>query len=131
MDTQDVLDRPARRRPPTVLLVEDEDDQRELVTVYLRRSGCEVISAPSAEAGLDLIEGVDLDLAVVDLRLPGMSGWTLSSALHERDPRCPIVVTSVLDLESYPPAHTALPKPFSIGQLRTALGRLLPHWSPT
>ncbi len=86
-------------RPVTVLVVEDEDDQRQLVTVYVTRSGCTVLAADNAETALARIEGVALDLAVVDLRLPGMSGWSLVDELQQRRPQVPIVVTSVLDAE--------------------------------
>jgi len=87
-------------RPVTVLVVEDEQDQRQLLTVYLNRAGCTVIAAGDAEAGLARIEGVELDLAVIDLLLPGMSGWSLAEALQQRHPQVPIVVTSVLDTRS-------------------------------
>ncbi len=116
-------------RPVTVLVVEDEQDQRQLLTVYLNRAGCTVIAAGDAEAGLARIEGVELDLAVIDLLLPGMSGWSLAEALQQRHPQVPIVVTSVLDAESYPIAHTALPKPFTNAQLREVL-RTLTRWAP-
>ncbi len=117
-------------RPVTVLVVEDEDDQRQLVTVYLTRSGCTVLAADNAETALARIEGVALDLAVVDLRLPGMSGWSLVDELQQRRPQVPIVVTSVLDAENYPAAHTKLPKPFNNTQLRAVLSELVPRWSP-
>lgn len=116
-------------RPVTVLVVEDERDQRRLITVYLQRAGCTVIGADNAEDGLARIDGVELDLAVVDLRLPGMSGWALADTLSQRLPHLPVVVTSVLDARSYPTAYTALPKPFSNAQLRAVLRELVPRWS--
>ncbi len=115
-------------RPVTVLVVEDEDDQRRLVTVSLQRAGCVGIAVNSAEEGLTRIDGVCLDLAIVDLRLPGMSGWALVQELQARRPQVPIAVTSVLDRESYPSEHTALPKPFTNAQLRAVLQNLVPRW---
>lgn len=120
-----------RDHPPvTVLVVEDEDDQRLLLTLQLRRSGCTVLAAPDAEAVWPLLEGVEIDLAVLDLQLPGASGWALAAELHERRPACPIVVTSVLDVAYYPLGHHALPKPFTRAQLLAVLGALVPTWNP-
>lgn len=116
-------------RPVTVLAVEDEADQRELLALSLRRAGCEVVAAETAEAGLTQIEGVPLDLAVIDLRLPGMTGWELVQELHSRRPQLPVAVTSVLDRESYPSGSAALPKPFTNAKLRAVLSDLVPRWN--
>lgn len=115
--------------PVTVLVVEDEADQRQLITLYLQRAGCTVLAAENAELALTCIDATSLDLAVVDLRLPGMSGWALIEELQRRHPQVPIAVTSVLDADTYPVAHTPLPKPFTSSQLRAVLHRLVPRWT--
>ena len=56
-------------------------------------------AADDAKTALARTEGVALDLAVVDLRLPGTSGWSLVDELRQRRPQVLIVVTSVLDAE--------------------------------
>lgn len=116
-------------QPVTVLVVEDEDDQRQLLSLYLKRAGCAVLATENAETALTCIDGTRLDLAVVDLRLPGMSGWALIEELQRRLPQVPIVVTSVLDTDTYPLAHTPLPKPFTSSQLRAVLHQLVPRWN--
>lgn len=118
---------PTIPRPATVVVVEDEDDQRALLTVLLGRCGCVVRAAANADTALELLAQEPVDLAMVDLRMPGKDGWALVDTLARLHPRCPVVVTSVLDADRYPPGATALPKPFTLAQLRTVLGTLLPR----
>lgn len=57
-----------------VLVIEDNPLSRELVTAVLEPVGCDIVTAGSAETGLELAHRVALDLILLDLRLPGMSG---------------------------------------------------------
>ena len=57
-----------------ILLVEDSADTREALERIFRRRACEVISAASAEAALELINRTPPDIIISDLGLPGMSG---------------------------------------------------------
>ena len=57
-----------------VLVIEDNPLSRELVTAVLESVGCDIVTAGSAETGLELAHRVPLDLILLDLRLPGMSG---------------------------------------------------------
>jgi CheY-like chemotaxis protein len=65
-----VTDRPAR-----VLVIEDNPLSRELVTAVLESVGCDIVTAESAEVGLELARTLPLDLILLDVRLPGMSGF--------------------------------------------------------
>jgi len=103
--------------------VEDDPDQLGLLTAYFVRAGCTVIGRVNAEQALALPRDADLDLIVLDLRLPGMDGWQLTGRVRSRYPRCPIAITSVLDVHDYPAADATLPKPVAqahIHQLLTA-----------
>lgn len=57
-----------------VLVIEDNALSLELVTVVLESIQCEVVPAGSAELGLQLALAEPVDLILLDLRLPGMSG---------------------------------------------------------
>ncbi|WP_019136191.1 response regulator [Cellulomonas massiliensis] len=107
------------------LVVDDEPDEAALLATHLRRAGCDVDLAASGEEALasDVLDA--LDVVFVDLRLPGMGGWELVRALHERAPRLPVVVASVLDEQDYPPATVALPKPFTGSAVQRALDEAL------
>lgn len=71
-------------RAPRILVVEDEDAIRRLVSATLRSRQYEVAEVPSvAEALVRLTEG-PYDLVVLDLMLGGVSGWELVEELHRR-----------------------------------------------
>jgi DNA-binding NarL/FixJ family response regulator len=53
--------------------------------------------AGSAQEALDLVQRVEVDLAIVDILMPGVSGITLATELHERRPDCRILGLSVID----------------------------------
>jgi len=57
-----------------ILLVEDSDDVRELLTFLLRSDGAEVHSAPSALAAVGVAAGWDFDVLLTDIGLPDVAG---------------------------------------------------------
>lgn len=57
-----------------VLLVDDEAIVRDNLEAYLEDEGIEVKTAASAELGLEMLAQETFDIAIVDMRLPGMSG---------------------------------------------------------
>ena len=71
-------------RPPHVLVVDDDDRIRELLTRYLRARGLRVSAAPHAEKALSLIANLAFDLLVVDVMMPGMDGFALTEAVCGR-----------------------------------------------
>src|SRR3989304_3635818 len=58
----------------TILIVEDEDDIAELVSLHLKRDGYHVLRAATGEDGLKLARAKLPALIVLDLMLPGMDG---------------------------------------------------------
>lgn len=70
----------------TVLVVEDEGDILDLITVNLTREGFHVLGAGTGEEGLALARGEAPDLLVLDLMLPGMDGLQVCRELRA-DPR--------------------------------------------
>jgi len=107
-----------------VLVVDDEPDELALLATHLRRAGCDVVEAADAESAL-ATDLAAVDVAFVDLRLPGMGGWELVEVLRERHPDLPVVVTSVLDEYDYPPTDAVLPKPYTSSQVQEVLAQVL------
>lgn len=69
----------------TVLIVEDEEDLRELMRQALEMKGYAVITAAEGQAALDRIAEIDrLCLVLLDLVMPGMNGWEFYDKLRER-----------------------------------------------
>ncbi|MET0621800.1 MAG: response regulator [Pyrinomonadaceae bacterium] len=76
-----------------VLLVDDEPSIRLTLSEFLRRAGFEPLAAADASQGMTLFEEAGgVDVAVVDINLPGRSGIELLRELRERDPRVPVIV---------------------------------------
>lgn len=106
---------------PLALVVEDSDDQSALMRHLLEREGYEVFAAASAEAAVAAFPILRPSIAILDLRLPGMSGAECAKLVRERFPDCFIVVSSVLDAADYPAADAALPKPITGAELHSLL----------
>jgi PAS domain S-box-containing protein len=69
-----------------VLVVEDEPDTRELVTVLLTKSGAEVQAVGSASEVFTLLDGWRPDVLVSDIGMPGMDGYQLIRKIRARTP---------------------------------------------
>jgi two-component system, NarL family, nitrate/nitrite response regulator NarL len=86
--------------PLKVLVIDDHPLVQEGVSAALESLADDVtvMAARDAEQGLSLAaENPDLDLVLLDLALPGMSGFNLIGKLHERLPSLPVVVLSALE----------------------------------
>ena len=68
-----------------VLVVEDDDRQRESVRELLARDGVEIVPAATAKGALDLLRDTTYDCVVMDLNLPDMSGYELLREMAEQD----------------------------------------------
>jgi CheY-like chemotaxis protein len=112
-----------------VLVVEDSEDHRELLQRYFERAGCDVVVTDTAEAAIEAYSVCAPDLAVIDLLLPGMSGWDFTERLRSDHPDCVIAISSVLDTDQYPACEAALPKPFTGRQILSVLRDFVPKWS--
>ena len=74
-----------------ILVVDDDRDILQLVSIHLKREGYTVYQASDAEAALALLEHQDVDLAVVDVMMPGMNGFELTRILA-RDMEVPVIL---------------------------------------
>ena len=66
-----------------VMVVDDEMHIRELVRFYLDKAGFDTIEAANAEEALDIVENQYIDLAVVDIMMPGMDGFELVEQMRQ------------------------------------------------
>jgi len=100
----------------TVLVVEDDHVQRELVSVIFEESDMHVIACISVEAAAAVLEkvGDDLTLMFADADLDGgMSGVDLAKIATERFPNLDVIVTSCEDVEDHIPESVVfMPKPW-------------------
>lgn len=118
----------------TALFIEDDRMNRRVVRDMLHVAGAEMVEAESAEIGLALIDAHDFDIALVDLRMPGMDGMTAIGHIRARTDakaRMPIIVVTAdtaVDLRERCLAGGAddvIFKPVAMDELFDAMGRLL------
>jgi DNA-binding NtrC family response regulator len=100
---------------PTALVVEDDQDQRELVSLLLEECDMAVIqceSAESAEAVLERVGG-SLSMIFTDVRLAGaMSGAELAELAKRRFPDLMVIVTSGSEAPALPAGAMFMQKPW-------------------
>ena len=70
--------------PPTLLLIEDDDELASLLLDYFRREGFEVEWAASGDDGIDQVLRASPDLVVLDLMLPGRSGLEVCREVRDQ-----------------------------------------------
>jgi CheY-like chemotaxis protein len=78
----------------TIVVVDDNEDHRDMMREVLAPMDFVVLTASSGPDCLTLIEGVVPDLFLVDISMPGMSGWQLVAKLRELRQTAPIVMLS-------------------------------------
>jgi len=78
----------------TILVVDDEQNQREILGSILKSEGYTPILAGSGPDALRALEREPVDLVLTDLVMPGMTGVELIDAVHARNPAIPILLTS-------------------------------------
>jgi serine phosphatase RsbU (regulator of sigma subunit) len=81
-------------RVVTVLSIEDEAAIRSALVAYLEDSGFRMLGADDGTLGLALFRRERPDVVLCDLRLPGMSGLDVISAIVDESPETPVIVVS-------------------------------------
>jgi DNA-binding NtrC family response regulator len=87
----------------SILVVDDEQRQREIYRDILLDEGFETVTAPSGEAALRLLAQKRFDLVLTDLNLTGMTGMELLSEILQADPTVAIVL-----ITGYPSIESAI-----------------------
>jgi CheY-like chemotaxis protein len=114
---------------PKILVVDDEPALRRTLERALRGVGCEVITAADANAAYELLHGTEVDLVLLDLHLPQMSGDAFFLALTRRWPRLMdriVLMTgdTFAEQDHWPEELRRSPmllKPFTLETLRTTV----------
>jgi len=109
---------------PKILIIDDEEIVRDSCIQILANSDYEIATAPNGNDGLNLMEEFQPDLALVDLKMPGMSGYEVLDKIHQYDPSIvTIVITGFATVDSAVESMKKgtfdfLPKPFTPDELR-------------
>ncbi len=115
---------------PVVLIVDDEPSVRASVKVILERE-CEVLEAEDGPAAIETVKSRDVDVCLLDVRLPGMEGIEVLERVKRLDGGLEVVlVTAVRTVRTAVEAmklgaYDYLTKPFAVEDLRGVVGRAL------
>lgn len=120
-------------RQRTVLVVEDDPDLRDAIELLLLRRGYHVVSTGCGLRAVELAARHRVAVAVVDLLLPGQSGFQVLAGLKARYGDA-VRVVMMSEIRSAAPhdyalasgAERFLPKPFTTGQLLDSVTALCP-----
>jgi len=105
----------------TVLVVDDEYDLLQSLSLALEIEGYNVTAAGNGKAALDILKDSRPDLVITDVMMPYMSGYELLDAM-DRIPGCasvPSVLMSAMGRDAHPPGpwKVLLTKPFTVDRL--------------
>ena len=114
-----------------ILIVEDDEEIRELLAEALRRWGHDPVLSANGQEGLALYRADRFDLMVSDIRMPVMDGLTLLKTIRERDQKMPVVIVT-----AYPTVDSAveslgvgadhyLVKPINLDDLKAKVDKCL------
>ena len=118
---------------PKILVVDDEKVVREGCREVLALEGFEVVLAENGEQGLKMIEEAHFDVILLDLMMPGLSGFDVLSHVKALHPDTSIIVitgyaTVEHSIEAMKKgAFDFIPKPFSPDQLRVVVSKAIEH----
>jgi len=88
---------------PTILLVEDFDDTRLMMKMWLMKNGYRVLEAETGEEGVEIAQKEQPDLIIMDMMMPGMNGLDATQLIRQDRAlrRTPIVAVSAYGVDEY------------------------------
>jgi CheY-like chemotaxis protein len=88
---------------PTILLVEDFDDTRLMMKMWLVKNGYRVLEAETGEEGVEMAQRERPDLIIMDMMMPGMNGLDATQLIRQDRAlrRTPIVAVSAYGADEY------------------------------
>lgn len=125
-------------RPNRVLVVDDDPHIRRMMIASLRRDGYELLEAANGARALELMKDDAADLVVLDLMMPGVSGWDVlrERARDDELRRIPVIVVSAnrepaLAEAVHSGVSAFLPKPFDLQTLHAVVRSCLEQQGPS
>ena len=111
------------KREATILVIEDEEEVRNLLADILIESGHHVETAPDGNQGIELFKEKDFDLVFTDLGMPGMSGWQVAETVKNINSKTPVAIITGWNVELEESemrekgVNLIVHKPFEINQI--------------
>jgi len=136
-EPSEAVGRTGLRRRARVLVVDDNEDVRDVIVAYLEALGYQSLQAAGGAEALELLAdaGSSVDLLLADYAMPGMSGADLARAVRAGWPGLPvIVITGYADTTGFDGQFDdaiLLRKPFGINELGSAIERAVQRHAAT
>ena len=121
---------------PAILIVDDEQKMREFVALFLRSSRYTVFEAADGRTALNILSKETIDLIVLDIMLPDISGFDLCSQIRVKS-SVPIIYLTALADEEYQmigyrvEGDDYITKPFNASILLAKIQRILQRCAPS
>jgi CheY-like chemotaxis protein len=111
-----------------ILVADDNRQLVEMLRAMLEDAGHEVVSASSGLAASALLDREEVDLLLLDVLMPGMSGDAVADLLRRSRPELPVLLMTGDSGDQFVPGmqYPVLHKPFTEQQLVEAVRQLLP-----
>lgn len=110
-----------------VLIVDDEQDTREMVSNFLRRKGFVTETATSGEEAIEKVRALDFDVVVLDITMGGMDGLLTLKHIKEAKPQVKVIMATALQSKDLVTqalvigASDYITKPFNLAILESTL----------
>jgi len=86
-------------RPARILVVDDEESVRDILSRMLKVKGHQVVVASDGEEGIERFKNETFDLVFTDLGMPKISGWEVGKTIKEMNPKVPIIMITGWGME--------------------------------
>jgi CheY-like chemotaxis protein len=113
-----------------ILIIDDDVSIRHMLGRVLIGEGYGVVAAANGEAGVEIVESSEVDLVLLDLKMPGMSGQETLKVLKAERPGLPVIVISAFSrqqFEGMAEVSAVLQKPLDFPILLDTIKRSLAH----
>ncbi|GAG25292.1 unnamed protein product, partial [marine sediment metagenome] len=98
-EEEKVTPMPKEHRKACILVIEDEEQVRDIFSAILEKGGHEVEVVSDGRRGIEKFEKREFDLVFTDLGMPGMSGWQVAEKIKAINGRVPVILVSGWNIE--------------------------------
>jgi DNA-binding NtrC family response regulator len=123
--------------PPSVLIVDDDDEMRAVLRVFLEHHGYRVIDVSGAAAALLSLDAERPDVAILDKEMPGLNGLELLPLMRDRYPHVPVIFVTafggsrVAEEARRRGAFCYVEKPFRVAEILDIVQSATRHHQPS
>ena len=78
----------------TILIVDDDKNLRFSFKTWMKKEGYEILEAPDGPTAIEVVDRDHVDLVVMDIRMPGMTGLEAFEIIHQRHPKLPVIIAT-------------------------------------